>query len=95
MEIYQNKINEIKNKIKAKQFMGQNEIIYEESLENNDNKGSSIDINNKSNDSNIESIEEKNNINLSSESDYNNIKCKNNILNLNMNIILNLNIKNL
>ena len=95
LELYQNKINEIKNKIRTQQFMGLNEIIYEESLENRDSEGSPIDINNMSNDSNIESVEEKNNINISSESDCNNIKCKNNILNLNMNIYLNLNINSL
>ena len=94
LEQYQIEINTIKKKIISKNLIDSRDIIYEDILESDtsyitNNKYS--DYNNYNKDINIGKNE--NDINIFGK--YNNIKNTNNILNLNMNIIFNINLKDL
>ena len=94
LEQYQIEINTIKKKIISKNLIDSRDIIYEDILESDtsyitNNKYS--DYNNYNKDINIGKNE--NDINIFGK--YNNNKNTNNILNLNMNIIFNINLKDL
>lgn len=94
LEQYQIEINTIKKKIISKNLIDSRDIIYEDILESD----TSYITNNKYNDYNnynkdINIGKNENDINIFGK--YNNNKNTNNIVNLNMNIIFNINLKDL